>query len=158
LLLLKICHLLSVAKYFFTAIVGTPLAGAIYDYTNSYDIPFYTAGALFGLSAIASFLGMMEMLNSFQGLKLFFKSIAPVAVKYRRQPESPIHVEVLTPIEENEEYEDDEDNQPITMGKCKYLKLFTRVDNFILKIKFFNSSKDNKNSTIAIIRASTIVN
>lgn len=47
--------------------------------------------------------------------------IAPIAVKYRKQPESPLHIEVLTPIEENEEYEDDEDNQPITMGKlpCK---------------------------------------
>lgn len=96
------CCFLKFANSFlnFTAIVGTPLAGAIYDITNSYDIPFYTAGALFGLSAIASFL-------------------APVAVKYRKQPESPVHIEVLTPIEENEEYEDDEDNQPITMGKCE---------------------------------------
>lgn len=74
------------------------MAGAIYDITNSYDIPFYTAGGLFALSAIASFL-------------------APVAVKYRKQPESPVHIEVLTPIEENDEYEDDEDNQPITMGE-----------------------------------------
>jgi hypothetical protein len=53
---------------------------------------------LFGLSAIASFL-------------------APVAVKYKEQPESPIHVEVLTPIEENDEYEYDENDQPITMSK-----------------------------------------
>lgn len=78
--------------------------------TNSYDIPFYTAGALFGLSAIASFL-------------------APVAVKYRKQPESPVHIEVLTPIEENDEYEDDEDNQPITMGKTKDF-----IDGFVLNI------------------------
>jgi hypothetical protein len=28
----------------FAAIVGTPLAGAIYEATQSYDIPFYTAG------------------------------------------------------------------------------------------------------------------
>ena len=40
------------------AIVGTPLAGAIYDATNSYDIPFFTAGALFGLSAITSYRQM----------------------------------------------------------------------------------------------------
>jgi len=53
---------------------------------------------LFGLSAFASFL-------------------APVAVKYKEQPESPIHVEVLTPIEENDEYEYDENDQPITMSK-----------------------------------------
>ncbi|KAG5678545.1 hypothetical protein PVAND_008212 [Polypedilum vanderplanki] len=78
------------------AIIGTPLAGAIYEATQSYDIPFFTAGALFGLSAIASFL-------------------APVAVKYRKQPESPVHIEVLTPIEENDEDEDDENDQPITM-------------------------------------------
>ncbi|KAL7047104.1 hypothetical protein ACKWTF_002789 [Chironomus riparius] len=78
------------------AIIGTPLAGAIYEATHSYDIPFYTAGALFGLSAIASFL-------------------APVAARWREQPESPIHVEVLTPIEENDEYEYDENDQPITM-------------------------------------------
>lgn len=85
------------------AIVGTPLAGAIYDATNSYDIPFFTAGALFGLSAIASFL-------------------APVAVKWRKQPESPLHVEVLTPIEENDEDEDDENDQPITMSKFQVTK------------------------------------
>lgn len=90
------------------AIFGTPLAGAIYDMTASYDIPFFTAGALFGLSAIASFL-------------------APVAVKWRKQPESPLHVEVLTPIEENDEDEDDENDQPITMSKfmkCTSRSLF----------------------------------
>lgn len=38
------------------AIVGSPLAGAIYDATKSYDIPFYVAGGLFALSAITSFL------------------------------------------------------------------------------------------------------
>lgn len=80
------------------AIIGTPLAGAIYEATQSYDIPFYTAGALFGLSAISSFL-------------------APVAARCRAQPESPVHVEVLTPIEENDEYEYDENDQPITMSK-----------------------------------------
>lgn len=80
------------------AIVGTPLAGAIYDATNSYDIPFFTAGGLFALSTITSFL-------------------APIAHKYKKQPESPMHVEVLTPIEENDEDEYDENDQPITMSK-----------------------------------------
>jgi MFS family permease len=80
------------------AIVGTPLAGAIYDATNSYDIPFFTAGGLFAVSAIASFL-------------------APVAQKYKKQPESPVHIEVLTPIEENDEDEYDENDQPITMSE-----------------------------------------
>lgn len=81
------------------AIFGTPLAGAIYDATGSYDIPFFTAGALFGLSAITSFM-------------------APCARKYfKSKVTTQIHVEeVLTPIEENEE-EYDEDSQPITMSK-----------------------------------------
>lgn len=82
------------------AIVGTPLAGAIYDATNSYDIPFFTAGALFGVSALTSFL-------------------APVAQKYKKQPQSPVHIEVLTPIEENDEDEYDENDQPITMSARK---------------------------------------
>jgi MFS family permease len=82
------------------AIFGTPLAGAIYDATGSYDIPFFTAGALFGLSAITSFL-------------------APVARKYKKKAAAQIIVdEVLTPIEENEE-EYDEDSQPITMSKLR---------------------------------------
>lgn len=90
------------------AIVGTPLAGAIYDATNSYDIPFFTAGGLFALSAITSFL-------------------APVAQKYKKQPESPIHIEVLTPIEENDEDEYDENDQPITMSE---LQNHRRRENF----------------------------
>ena len=85
------------------AIVGTPLAGAIYDATKSYDIPFFTAGALFGVSAIASFL-------------------APVAQKYKKIPESPVHIEVLTPIEENDEDEYDENDLPITMSKFYFVK------------------------------------
>lgn len=127
--------------------------------TNSYDIPFYTAGALFGCSAIASFLGMMWKHNFIQGLKLpcLFKSIAPVAVKYRKQPESPIHIEVLTPIEENEEYEDDEDNQPITMGKCEHFKKVFKGWQLYNFLFIFNSSKDNKNSAITIVWAATII-
>lgn len=81
------------------ATFGTPLAGAIKDATGSYDIPFFAAGALFGLSAATSFL-------------------APVARRcWKSQATTSIHIdEVLTPIEENEE-EYDEDSQPITMGK-----------------------------------------
>jgi MFS family permease len=81
------------------AIFGTPIAGAIYDATQSYDIPFFTAGALFGLSAITSFM-------------------APCARSYfKTKSATQAHVdEVLTPIEENEE-EYDEDSQPITMSK-----------------------------------------
>lgn len=116
------------------AIVGTPLAGAIYDATNSYDIPFFTAGALFALSAISSFL-------------------APVAAKYRKQPDSPVHVEVLTPIEENDEYDEFENDQPITMSE-----LFNCTNCNIALIDcvqlLINSSKDSENCTVAIIRKS----
>lgn len=38
------------------AIVGSPLAGAVYDATNSYAIPFYMAGAFFAISTITSFM------------------------------------------------------------------------------------------------------
>lgn len=37
------------------AIVGSPLAGAVYDATQSYDIPFYMAAAMFAVSTITSF-------------------------------------------------------------------------------------------------------
>ncbi|XP_017781840.1 PREDICTED: monocarboxylate transporter 3 isoform X2 [Nicrophorus vespilloides] len=76
------------------AIVGTPLAGALYDATNSYDIPFYVAGALFGISAITSFL-------------------APCMKRFSKENDAPQGDDVLTPIEEDEEEEDG----PITMGQ-----------------------------------------
>ncbi len=38
------------------AIVGSPLAGAVYDATNSYDIPFFMAAAFFAVSTITSFM------------------------------------------------------------------------------------------------------
>jgi hypothetical protein len=95
------------------AIFGTPLAGAIYDATNSYDIPFFTAGALFGISAITSFL-------------------APVAQKYKKQPQSPVHIEVLTPIDENDEDEYDENDQPITMSEFRRVSKAPRDEmNFL---------------------------
>lgn len=34
------------------AVVGTPIAGALYDATNSYDYSFYFAGILITISAI----------------------------------------------------------------------------------------------------------
>lgn len=37
------------------ALVGSPLAGGLYDATQSYDVPFYVAGALFAVSAGISF-------------------------------------------------------------------------------------------------------
>ncbi|XP_063699919.1 monocarboxylate transporter 14-like [Culicoides brevitarsis] len=76
-------------------IVGSPLAGGLYDATQSYAIPFFVAGGLFGLSAVFSFL-------------------APLLK--RCQKDSPVSIQiddVLTPIEEDEE---DADDQPIKFG------------------------------------------
>ncbi|RZC42356.1 uncharacterized protein BDFB_003190, partial [Asbolus verrucosus] len=75
------------------AIVGSPLAGAIFDATKTYDIPFYMAGAFFAISAATSFL-------------------AP-CFQRSREEEQPIgEGDALTPIDEDEEEED----AGITMG------------------------------------------
>lgn len=80
------------------AIVGSPLAGAIYDATKSYDIPFYVAGGLFALSAITSFL-------------------APYMKRFSNQEErAQADGDALTPIDE-----DEEEDEPITMGGKKLL-------------------------------------
>ncbi|XP_065084865.1 uncharacterized protein LOC135707064 isoform X2 [Ochlerotatus camptorhynchus] len=77
-------------------IVGSPLAGALYDATKTYSIPFFVAGGLFGLSAIFSFA-------------------APAMKRFRKQEEAPVHVEVLTPIDEEPSEDLADDDQPITM-------------------------------------------
>ncbi|XP_044258335.1 monocarboxylate transporter 3 isoform X2 [Tribolium madens] len=75
------------------AIVGSPLAGFIYDKTKTYDIPFYVAGSLFAISAVTSFL-------------------AP-CLKRSEEEEQPVgEGDALTPIDEDEE----EDDAGITMG------------------------------------------
>ncbi|KAL3278725.1 hypothetical protein HHI36_016255 [Cryptolaemus montrouzieri] len=75
------------------AIVGSPLAGALLDATNSYDPPFYMAGGLFAISAITSFL-------------------APCLKGFIPDEEQQVEEgDVLTPIDE-----DDEEDEPITMG------------------------------------------
>lgn len=38
------------------AIVGSPLAGIVYDATNSYSIPFLMAAGFFAISTVTSFL------------------------------------------------------------------------------------------------------
>ncbi|XP_055372462.1 monocarboxylate transporter 3 [Condylostylus longicornis] len=78
----------------FAAIIGSPLAGAIYDATLSYDIPFYMAGGLFGLSTITSF-------------------IAPCLKRFSHAEVEPLPMEFLTPI--NEEPAEDDDDKPITI-------------------------------------------
>uniref|UniRef100_A0A336N0X6 CSON009264 protein n=1 Tax=Culicoides sonorensis TaxID=179676 RepID=A0A336N0X6_CULSO len=76
-------------------IVGSPLAGILYDMTSSYSISFLVAGALFGMSAATSFL-------------------APLASKCRKIDDVQMQLEALTPIDE-EPYEDDDEDEPITL-------------------------------------------
>lgn len=72
------------------AIVGSPLAGAVYDATGSYTVPFLLAGAFFLVSAITSFM-------------------AP-AMKQCVAPEvRPPILDILTPIDEDDEEEEDDD-------------------------------------------------
>lgn len=77
------------------AIVGSPLAGALYDATQSYNVPFFVAGAFFAISAVTSF-------------------IAPCLKRFSLQDEQQNGDgdDVLTPIDEDDEDED----EPITMG------------------------------------------
>nr|XP_034829015.1 monocarboxylate transporter 13 isoform X2 [Maniola hyperantus] len=79
------------------AIVGSPLAGAVYDATKNYDASFYMAAAFFLASTLTSFAAPM----------------------FRRKPEEIQQpLDVLTPIDEDleEGEEDDPDDTPITMG------------------------------------------
>lgn len=38
------------------AIVGSPLAGMVFDATGTYDIPFYMAATFFAISTVTSFM------------------------------------------------------------------------------------------------------
>ncbi|XP_072932574.1 monocarboxylate transporter 14 isoform X2 [Epargyreus clarus] len=79
------------------AIVGSPLAGAVYDATHNYDASFYMAAAFFLASTLTSFAAPM------------FR---------RKQEEIQQPIDVLTPIDEDleEGEEEDPDDTPITMG------------------------------------------
>ncbi|XP_022903773.1 monocarboxylate transporter 14 [Onthophagus taurus] len=79
-------------------IVGSPLAGALYDMTKTYDLPFFVAGGLFGVSALTSFA-------------------APLFKRFVPNEQQPVVGDVLTPIDEDEE--EDEDDRPITIGHGK---------------------------------------
>lgn len=76
------------------AIIGSPLAGAVYDATQSYDIPFFMAGAFFGLSAITSF-------------------IAPTMKRCATPADVPPITDALTPIDEDVEEENEEEQNVI---------------------------------------------
>lgn len=82
------------------AIVGSPLAGAVYDATHSYDLSFYMAAVFFLISAVFSFL-------------------APLMKRCVTVEEPPPIGDALTPIDEDEEEEEDDedqDDEPPTMG------------------------------------------
>ncbi|XP_026683138.1 monocarboxylate transporter 14-like [Diaphorina citri] len=72
------------------AIVGSPLAGAVYDATNSYSIPFFMAAAFFLVSTVTSFMApYMKQCTTTE-------EVLPV-------------VDALTPIDEDEELEAEEE-------------------------------------------------
>ena len=58
--------------------------------------------------------------------------MAPLGVKLRKQPITPVHAEVLTPIDEEADEDDEDQDQPITMSIItihtfihSYIYLFT---------------------------------
>ena len=75
------------------AIVGSPLAGAVYDATKTYTIPFYMAGFFFFLSTVTSFM-------------------APMLKKCTTPELPPVTMDALTPIDEDEEGEEDNEDIP----------------------------------------------
>ncbi|RVE45813.1 hypothetical protein evm_009563 [Chilo suppressalis] len=79
------------------AIVGSPLAGAVYDATKNYDASFYMAAAFFLASTLTSFA-------------------APTFRRKQEEVQQP--ADVLSPIDEDleEGEEEDPDDTPITMG------------------------------------------
>ncbi|XP_037913959.1 uncharacterized protein LOC119653442 isoform X3 [Hermetia illucens] len=80
----------------FATIIGSPLAGAVYDATQTYTIPFYMASAAFAISTLTSFL-------------------APALKRCTKPNEVPVHMETLTPIDEEPAEDLADDDQPITM-------------------------------------------
>ncbi|VVC31577.1 Hypothetical protein CINCED_3A004850 [Cinara cedri] len=76
------------------AIIGSPLAGAVYDWTKSYDLAFFMAAVFFLISAITSFMA------------------APLK-RYLDQRQMALPQEdddALTPIDEDDEEDDEEED------------------------------------------------
>lgn len=105
------------------AIVGPPLAGIIYDATKTYDMPFFTAAAFFAISTVLSFAAPFFkryikhtcIFLYFSVLKIWVSILAICSCM--KPSEIPVHMEQLTPIDEDDEIEDDanDEDQPITM-------------------------------------------
>ncbi|OWR53063.1 Monocarboxylate transporter [Danaus plexippus plexippus] len=96
------------------AIIGSPLAGAVYDATRNYDASFYMAAAFFLAATLTSFAAPMFRRHV---LIMVFLFIRPVYLE-RKQEEVQQPMDVLTPIDEDleEGEEDDPEDTPITMG------------------------------------------
>ncbi|XP_008556560.1 monocarboxylate transporter 12 isoform X2 [Microplitis demolitor] len=72
------------------AIIGSPLAGSVYDATNSYSIPFFMAAFFFLISTITSFM-------------------APAMKRCTTPQAPPVIMDTLTPIDEDIEEENEDD-------------------------------------------------
>ncbi|XP_075227567.1 uncharacterized protein LOC142328015 [Lycorma delicatula] len=77
------------------AIIGSPLAGIVYDATKTYDIPFFMAATFFLISTITSFM-------------------APVMKQCTTPEEQPVILDALTPIDEDEEEDAEQEEEDST--------------------------------------------
>ncbi|XP_044006609.1 monocarboxylate transporter 3 isoform X2 [Aphidius gifuensis] len=75
------------------AIIGSPLAGMLYVYSKSYNLPFFMGALFFLLSTITSFM-------------------APLMKRWTTERTQPIIMDTLTPIDEDIEEEENEDDIP----------------------------------------------
>ncbi|XP_026319089.1 monocarboxylate transporter 4-like [Hyposmocoma kahamanoa] len=87
--------------------IGSPLAGAIYDMTESYDASFYVAALFFLASAIASF----------------------AAPRFRKKQEEVHDPTVLSPITEDQEESEDEDALAMNHDKNRDIHAQKRSDD-----------------------------
>ena len=83
------------------AIVGSPLAGIVYDKTGTYDIPFFMAGTFFAISTITSFL-------------------APALKRFTAKKANARNADVLEPINEVDDENDIDDDGPITISDKRH--------------------------------------
>lgn len=114
----------------FAAIIGSPLAGAVYDATKSYSIPFYMAATFFGISTITSFM-------------------APAMRRCVKSDLVQVHMETLTPIDEEPAEDLADDDQPITiLPKIVHTLPSPQGDQYPGTIQQYQNQSLNKNNNI----------
>lgn len=110
------------------AIIGSPLAGCVYDATGSYSIPFFMAGFFFLISTITSFLApAMKRCTAPQVIKFISLNYSIFLLYYKNFlfkhififfcnfnflflfQTQPIILDALTPIDEDIEEENEDD-------------------------------------------------